>query len=214
MKTRRNYTFGEELANSITHGIGTLLAIAALVVMVVFAARYGDAWHVVSCSIFGATLIILYAASTLYHSVRNPRAKEILQVIDHCAIFLLIAGSYTPFMLVSLRGAWGWTIFSVIWALAIFGIAIQVKNLERWFFVSLALYVCMGWAAIIAIKPLIQTISNPGLYLLLSGGLAYTGGIVFYLWRRLPYHHAFWHTFVIAGSTCHVLAVLFYVIPA
>ena len=208
-----SYSAREELANSIIHGVGTVLAIAGLVFLVIFASTFGDAWHIVSCSIFGVTLILLYSASTLYHSVRNPRVKEVLQIVDHVAIFLLIAGTYTPFLLVSLRGPWGWTLFAVIWGLAILGIALQISSLQRWFFVSLALYVCMGWTALIAIKPLLSSVSGPGLVLLLLGGLSYTGGIVFYLWHRLPYHHALWHAFVLAGSACHFFAILFYVIP-
>ncbi|NMC63056.1 MAG: hemolysin III family protein [SAR324 cluster bacterium] len=212
-KRRASYSISEEVANSIIHGAGTLLSVAGLVIMIIFASRSDSAWPLVSCIIFGVSLIFLYSTSTLYHAIQNKSAKEILRVIDHCAIFILIAGSYTPFMLVSLQGAWGWWLFSIIWALAILGIAIQIKSLERWFFVSLALYVCMGWAALIAIKPLIEVVSVPGLYLLLTGGLAYTGGIVFYLWHKLPYHHAYWHGFVLAGSVCHFLAVFYYVIP-
>lgn len=208
------YTQGEEIANSITHGLGTLLAIAGLVVLVVFAAHSGTAWHVVSCSIFGAALILLYLASTLYHAIRHPPAKSIFRILDHVAILVLIAGTYTPFTLVSLRGAWGWTLFGIIWGLALLGIVLETTRLRRFRGWLIALYVVMGWAVVAATKPLLANVDQGGLWLLLAGGIAYTGGITFYLWRRLPYNHAIWHLFVLAGSTLHYFSVLFYVVPA
>ncbi|MBK9712279.1 MAG: hemolysin III family protein [Kouleothrix sp.] len=211
--SRRAYSLGEEIANSITHGVGVVLAIAGLAVLTAFASLFGTVWHIVSCSVFGATLILMYTASTVYHSVQHPRIKPVLRVIDHSSIFLLIAGTYTPFTLVNLRGAWGWALFGVIWAIALLGITLQVALLRRRTIVSVLLYSAMGWAIIVALKPLAGAVAPQGVLLLLLGGLAYTAGIVFYRWHRLPYHHAVWHLFVVAGSTLHFFAVLFYVIP-
>ncbi|KGO33676.1 MAG: PAQR family membrane homeostasis protein TrhA [Desulfoprunum sp.] len=207
------YSRGEEIANSITHGLGTVLSIGGLALLIAFASRYGNAWHIVSCSIFGTALILLYAASTLYHVVQRPAAKSVLRILDHAAILVLIAGTYTPFTLVSLRGPWGWTLFGVIWGLAVMGIIIEITRLRRFRAGLIALYVIMGWAVIAAIKPMLDSVSSGGLQLLLAGGLAYTGGVVFYLWKRLPYNHAIWHLFVLTGSIFHFLAILLYVIP-
>jgi len=208
-----NYSYREELANSITHGIGIVFAIGALVIMDVFAALFGDAWHIVSCTIFGATLIILYTASTLYHSIPIPKTKMLLRLIDHSAIFLLIAGTYTPFTLVNLRGPWGWSIFGTVWGIALLGVIFQVFLLRRWPLFSVGLYVGMGLIILVAIKPLGATLSPSGLKLLVAGGLAYIVGLIFYGWKRLPYSHAVWHLFVLAGSALHFFSVLFYVIP-
>lgn len=207
------YSIKEEIANSITHGVGLILAIAGLGVLIAFASRLGNAWHVVSCTIFATTLILQYTFSTLYHSIQLPRAKSVMRVLDHSAIFLLIAGTYTPFMLVNLRGAWGWTIFGVVWTLAFLGVLFQVSLLRRWQGISLALYIGMGWVVVVAIKPMLDAVATGGLILLLLGGLAYTSGVVFYLWESLRYNHAIWHGFVLAGSILHFFAVLFYVIP-
>jgi hemolysin III len=207
------YTIGEEIANSVTHGVGLLLSIAGLAVLIVFASRLGNAWHVVSCTIFATTLILQYTFSTLYHSIQIPRTKSMLRVLDHSAIFLLIAGTYTPFMLVNLRGPWGWSLFSIVWSLALLGVLFQVSLLRRWQGVSLALYIGMGWVVVFAIKPMLAAVAPGGLILLLLGGLAYTSGVIFYLWKGLRYHHAIWHGFVLAGSILHFFAVLFYVIP-
>jgi len=208
------YSPREELANGITHGVGILLSIGGLAVLAAFAARFGDAWHIASCSIFGATLIIMYTASTLYHSIPLPRVRTILRVIDHSAIFFLIAGTYTPFTLVNLRGPWGWSLFGIVWGIALLGVAFQVTLLRRWAMASVGLYIAMGWVVVVAIKPLLATMAPTGFALLLAGGLSYTLGIVFYVWRRLPYHHAVWHLFVLGGSTLHFFAILLYVIPA
>jgi hemolysin III len=207
------YTPREEVLNSITHGVGVVFAIGALVVMDVFAALFGDAWHIVSCSIYGATMIILYTASTLYHSIPLPKTKMLLRIIDHSAIFLLIAGTYTPFTLVSLRGPWGWSLFGAVWGIALLGIVFQVFLLRRWRSFSVGIYVGMGLIILVAIKPLIAALSTTGLQLLIAGGLAYILGLIFYSWNRLPYSHAVWHLFVLAGSALHFFAVLFYVIP-
>ena len=208
-----NYSLGEEIANSITHGIGIVLSIAALGTLTAFAGIYGNVWHIVSVSVYGATLILLYTASTLYHSVRHSRVKRILQLLDHSAIFLLIAGTYTPFTLVSLRGPWGWWLFGVIWGLALVGIVIQFTPMKRWRAVSIGLYVGMGWAILVAIKPMIVSVPVGGIVFLVLGGLAYTTGILFYGWEKMRYHHAVWHLFVLTGSVLHFFSVLFYVVP-
>jgi hemolysin III len=213
MTTLPRYSLREEIASSITHGIGIVLAIAGLAVMVAFAALHGDAWHVVSTSIFGATLVLCFTASTLYHSVQAERIKHILRALDHSAIFLLIAGTYTPFMLVNLRGPWGWSLFAVIWSLAVAGIVLRLALKGRLHGLVVAIYLAMGWAVVVAVQPMLERVAVGGLILLAAGGLAYTAGVVFYKWRRLPYNHAIWHGFVLAGSALHFFAVLFYVIP-
>jgi hemolysin III len=207
------YSLGEEIANSITHGIGVGLSIAALSVLVTFAGLFGDAWRVVSFSIYGTTLILLYLASTIYHSFQSPRRKRILQVLDHSAIFLLIAGTYTPFTLVNLRGGWGWALFGLIWGLALCGILLEVLFMNRFKFLSVAVYVGMGWLVIIAVRPLLSAVPVGGLIWLGVGGLTYTLGVIFYLWERLPFNHAVWHLFVLGGSACHFFCILFYVLP-
>jgi hemolysin III len=209
-----HYSFGEEIANAVTHGIGATLAVAGLAILTYFAGRNGDIWHVTSCAVFGGTLVLLYTVSTLYHSLPQPRAKTVMKLLDHSAIFLLIAGTYTPFTLVSLRGPWGWTLFGIVWGIALVGIGFESSLLRGWTIISLALYIAMGWTIAIAFKPLLDNVETGGLVLLLLGGLAYTLGSVFYIWRQLPYHHAIWHIFVLAGSVLHFFAVFFYVIPA
>ena len=208
-----NYSVGEEIAHAVTHGIGIPLSIAALAILVAFSVLYGDAWHVTSTAIYGSTLILLYTASTLYHGIPHAGAKKLLQRLDHVAIFLLIAGTYTPFTLVSLRGSWGWILFAMVWGIAILGIYIELwgsSKLRRW---SLALYLGMGWLVLIAIKPMLANVETGGLLLLLAGGLSYTLGAIFYAWERLSYNHAIWHIFVLAGSILHFFSVLFYVVP-
>lgn len=210
----QEYSIGEEIAHAVTHGVGIPLSIAGLVLLVTFSALYGDAWHVVSSAIYGSTLVLLYTASTLYHGIPHERVKPILQKLDHAAIFLLIAGTYTPFTLVTLNGsAWGWTLFGIVWTTAVVGIWIELgnnKKLQRW---SLLLYLLMGWVVVIAFKPLVGNLASGGLALLVSGGLAYTLGAAFYAWERLHWNHAIWHLFVLAGSVLHFMAVFFYVIP-
>jgi hemolysin III len=210
--TLPRYGHGEELANTIISGVGFVFAVAGSIVLVARAGNYGTVRHILSCSVYGTTLIFLYAASTLYHSIHVPRAKAILRAFDHSAIFLLIAGTYTPFALVNLRGAWGWSLFGVIWGLAALGIAFQAW-LRRWPIARAGLYVGMGWAVVVVVNPLFATVATGGLVLLLVGGLAYTLGLGFYAWRRLPYHHAIWHVFVLTGSSAHFFAILLYVIP-
>jgi len=202
------YTVGEEIANSITHGLGVALSIAGLSVLMVFAARYGNSLHVVTDAIFGATMILLFLASTLYHSLTRPNWKRIMKICDHAAIYILIAGTYTPFMLTCVGGGLGWTIFGLIWGMAICGVVLKCFFTGRYRALSTVLYVCMGWFCICAVKQMIATMPSTSLMLLIAGGIAYTGGVVFYVWKRLPYSHAIWHLFVLAGSALHYFAVL------
>jgi hemolysin III len=203
----------EELANGITHGIGLALSLVGLVILVTLSVLNGSAWHVAGCTTFGVTLVMLYAASTLYHSLRTPRFKRVLKILDHAAIYLLIAGTYTPFTLVNLRGFWGWTLFGLVWSMSAFGILWKLFHVDRFQIVSTILYLAMGWVAVIAIKPLLAAVPTAGILWLLAGGLFYTVGVLFFAWKRIPYNHAIWHVFVMAGSICHYFAVLFYVLP-
>lgn len=207
------YTLAEEIANAITHGVGVALAIVGLTLLVVFSVLRGDAWTITGCAIFGATLVFLYSASTLYHSIPHPAAKGILRIFDHSAIYLLIAGTYTPITLVTLRGPIGWSLLATVWSLAVLGVVLGFVVKRRKGLVTSILSVIMGWLAIAGIKPLLHAMETGGLVLILLGGIAYTGGIAFYGWRRLPYNHAVWHVFVLSGSTFHFFAVLLYVIP-
>jgi hemolysin III len=203
----------EEIANSFTHGIGLVLSLAGLAVLIFFAWTKGGTAHIIGCSIYGATLVLVYAASTLYHGVRNPRIKHIFKQFDHAAIYLVIAGTYTPFTLISLRGFWGWTLLVLVWSLSLFGIAIKLAFVNRYGRVTMALYLVIGWLAIIAAKPIITSIPQGCLYLIAAGGVAYMTGLIFYAWEKLPFSHTIWHVFVIVGSVCHYCAVLFYVLP-
>jgi hemolysin III len=211
--TTSRYSVAEEIANAISHGIGAVLSIAGLAILVAFATLYGDVWHIISSSIYGATLVILYTASTLYHAIWHPQAKQILRQFDHAAIFLLIAGTYTPFTLVNLRGEWGWTLFILVWSIAIAGLILEIATKQKFKKLSLGLYLGLGWLVVVAINPMLEHIASGGLILLLMGGLCYSLGVVFYVWKRLTFHHAIWHLFVLGGSICHFFAVLFYVIP-
>ena len=207
--TTARYSIGEEIANSLTHGVGWLLSIAGLAVLVTFAAITGGALRVASCAVFGSTLVLLYAASTLYHALPCQRAKHVFRVLDHSAIFVLIAGTYTPLALVAVGGPWGWSLFATVWALAVAGVLLNTLAHDRWRWLSITLYVTMGWLVVIAIRPLVAAVTTGVLWLIVAGGLAYTAGLVFYGCRRLPYGHAVWHVFVLAGSVLHFLAVLF-----
>ena len=203
----------QELWNAITHGLGTALSIAALSVMVTFAALRGSARHIVGASLFGAMLVLLYLMSTLYHALRPPRAKKVFRILDHSAIFLLIAGTYTPLCLGPLKGPWGWSLFGIVWGLAVMGIVFKATLFHHWAWLSTATYLLMGWIALIAIVPLMRTLSPAGLAWLFGGGLCYSGGVLFYRWESYRHHHALWHLCVLAGSACHVFCVLFHVIP-
>jgi len=211
--TIAGYSVKEEIAHSVTHGIGALLSVIGLVTLVFYSSMYGDGWHIVSSSIYGLTLITLYTSSTLYHAITIPDIKKFLQKLDHAAIFLLIAGTYTPFTLVNLRGGWGWTLFGIVWSIAIAGMIMELIVEQRYKRLSLGLYLGLGWIVMIAIGPMIANVETGGLILLLVGGLFYSLGVIFYVWKTLVYHHAVWHLFVLAGSASHFFAVFYYVIP-
>ena len=202
------YTLGEEIANGITHGIGTGLSIVGLTVLVVLAVLYGDSWRIVSFSIYGITLVLLYLASTLYHSLQTPRAKKLFQFFDHSAIYLLIAGTYTPFLLISVRGAWGWTLLILIWGLAFLGIGFKALYFDRFQRLSSMSYVFMGWLSVIIGRTMLSHIPQPALIWLAVGGVIYSVGIIFLAWRKIPYGHTIWHFFVLGGSICHYFAVV------
>jgi len=208
-KTYRELTTGEEIINAITHGIGSLLSIAALVVLIIIAGRQGDIWHLVSFSIYGSTLILLYLSSTLYHSFSNPKVKNLFARFDHISIFMLIAGTYTPILLTSMRGIWGWTLFGIIWGLAIVGAVIRSIYLHRFRKLMVAVYLLMGWMFVIAGKQIYLSLPSASITFLVLGGIAYSVGVVFYMWRRLPYAHGIWHLFVLAGSVLHFFAIYF-----
>jgi hemolysin III len=212
----RAQTLGEEIANSVTHGLGLVASISLAPALVIASVRTHDAWRVVGASIFAATLVTMYAASTMYHALHGrsvARGKAVFQRLDHAAIYLLIAGTYTPFLLVSLRGAWGWTLLSIVWTLAVLGVVLKsVFGAARLAALSTAVYVGMGWLAIVAVRPLLQHVAPSGLWWLVLGGVCYTGGVVFFVWERLRYSHALWHLCVLAGSVCHAWAVLGYVV--
>ena len=209
-----NYTIGEEIANAVTHGVATLLSIAGLCVLVAFAASYsGSALVVTAVAIFGASMVCLYTASTLYHAIPNIRAKKVLQVLDHAMIYILIAGSYTPFCLVTLKGWVGITLCCAVWAIAIAGVSLQKILLKRSDWINCLLYLVMGWLVVLAIDPLISALPEGGLWLLVLGGVAYSVGVIFYIWESLPYGHAVWHVFVFLGTVLQFFSVLLYVIP-
>lgn len=209
----RPYTLGEEVANSITHGLGTALSIAGLTLLVVLAALFGDGWRVGAAIVYGISLVVLYAASTLYHAVPFPRARHALKVLDHSSIYLLIAGTYTPFTLVTLRGAGGWWLFGIVWGLAAVGIALEAAWVYRPKWLSALVYLAMGWLVILRFEALSANLAPMGLRLLIAGGLTYTLGTAFYVLKQVRYTHAVWHLFVLGGSVCHFLAVALYVLP-
>jgi hemolysin III len=216
MNTQIKVTFYpplEEKLNVISHGIGFLLSIAALVLLVVYASMYGSVWHVVSYSIYGGSLILLYLASTLYHSTKKPKLRGRLQIFDHAAIYVLIAGTYTPFTLVTLNGTTGWIMFGITWAFALTGIILKIIFTGRFNLLSTIMYVFMGWIVVLAIKPLIQNLPFMGLMWLFAGGVFYTIGAVLYSIKSIKYNHAIFHIFVLAGSFCHFMAIFFYVLP-
>jgi hemolysin III len=209
-RSKRDYTVGEEIANSITHGVGVAFSLVALTLMVVYA--WGDSWKLGSGIVFGVSLTLLYAGSTLYHAIPFPKARHVFKIIDHSAIYLLIAGSYTPFTLVTMRGNGGWWMFAVVWTLAAIGISTEAFWAYRPRWLSAAVYLFMGWLAVFMIGPMRASLAPNGLWLLIAGGLCYTVGTVFYVYKKVPYFHMVWHLWVLAGSVCHFLAVLLYVI--
>jgi len=200
----------EDLVNSATHGVGLLLALGALPVLIVAASLYGNVWHIVSFSIYGATLVLMYGTSTIYHATRYVPRKRWLQVVDHSSVFLLIAGTYTPFTFVTLNGGWGWSLFGVVWGLSAVGIGLKTVLGDRFELISTLIYIALGWLCLVAIVPLVHNLPLGGLVWLFVGGVAYTAGTIFYLWERLPFNHAVWHLFVLTGSVCHFFAVLLF----
>lgn len=206
----RSQSLGEEIANSVTHGVGLLLALSVMPFLITAAVRRGDTANVVGASVFGATLVLLYLASTIYHALPQNRAKSIFQILDHAAIFLLIAGTYTPFTLGVLRGGWGWTLLALIWAMAIFGVVLKAVSGTKCRRLSMFLYLAMGWLVLIAVRPVLSSVPISGLVWIAAGGVAYTSGIAFFAAERMRYSHCIWHLFVLAGSVCHVFAVLWY----
>lgn len=208
-----SYSVNEEIASTASHALGIVLSVIALAVLVAFGAMHGDVWDIVSVSIYGASLFLMYTASALYHGIPNAGAKPYLRLLDHAAIYLLIAGTYTPFALISLRGPWGYALLAAVWAIAIAGIALELRHVRNRV-VAAVLYLGMGWIGIFAIKPLIANVEPAGLWLLLAGGLCYTLGVPFYLWKRLPFNHALWHVFVLAGSVFQFFSILLYVLPS
>ncbi|MCH5188211.1 MAG: hemolysin III family protein [Oscillospiraceae bacterium] len=212
-KRRGLYSIGEEIFSSVSHGIGALIGIAALVLMVVFAARAHNVYGVVSGSIYGATMILLFTMSTLYHAIQAPRAKKVFRVIDHCSIYLLIAGTYTPVMLCTLRQHGGWAMFGVVWGVSILGIVLNSINLEKFKLISLISYIVLGWAVVTMWSPMRAGLPMAGIWLLISGGLVYMVGVIFYCLKKIPYMHSIWHLFVLGGSVLHFLCILLYVMP-
>lgn len=198
----------EEFANTVTHGLGALLSAVGLVVLIVLAALQGDPWRIVAVSVYGASLVILYLASTLYHSFRRLRLKYLFEILDHAAIYLLIAGSYTPFMLISLRHSIGWVLLGTVWGLAFIGIALKPFLVHRLRRLSPVIYLAMGWLSIIAIPEMLANIPPVGIVLIAAGGVSYSVGVIFYAWQKLPFNHTVWHLFVLGGSICHYFAVL------
>lgn len=209
----RQQTYAEEIVNSITHGIGLVLSAAGWAVLLVFATLFGDQWHILSCGIYGGTLVFLYGASTLYHSARTPRMKRILRLVDHVAIFLLIAGTYTPFTMGLLRDGWSWTLLALVWGLAVAGLLFKLFSKHRFHWGATVLYLLMGWISVLFIQPMWMALPTGALLLIAAGGMAYTVGVIFYGWHSLPYSHAIWHVFVLVGSALHYFAVALYVLP-
>jgi len=211
--TAARYSSGEEIANALTHALGIVLSVIGFNYLLGAAGVSGSMRALASCAIYGVTLVVLYTTSTLYHSARSPERKRVLRTLDHLAIFLLIAGTYTPFVLIALPDGWSWSLFAVIWSLAVLGVIVELTALRRYRGAMVALYIAMGWVGLIAIKPLVAALQSTGLWLLFGGGASYTFGVLFYQWRSLPYHHAIWHLFVLGGSVLQFFSVLWYVVP-
>ncbi len=209
----RPFTLGEEIFHSITHGIGSGLSIAGLTLLVVLAALYGDVYQIVGFSVFGVSLVVLYLSSTLYHGLQHPKTKRIFKVFDHSSIYLLIAGSYTPFLLVALRGTAGWILLIVVWAIALLGITLKVLFIDRFQILSVISYLLMGWLCVFVFREMLISIPTAGIFWLAAGGVLYTVGVIFYAMQKIPYMHAIWHFFVLGGSICHYFAVLLFLAP-
>ncbi|MFC5652437.1 hemolysin III family protein [Paenibacillus solisilvae] len=213
MANTHTYSRREEVANAVTHGIGAVLSVAALVLLIVFAAIKSDASHVVSFTIYGTMMLLLYISSTLVHSFPEGKAKRVFEIMDHSCIYLFIAGTYTPILLHMVQGAAGWTLFGIVWGIAVCGVVFKAFFASKFLFTSTILYILMGWLIVFAWGPLSAHLAPHGLHLLIAGGLFYTVGTVFYMWRSFPYHHAVWHVFVLAGSVLHFFAILMFILP-
>lgn len=206
------YTAGEEIFNSVSHAVGSLLSAAALAILIIYAVINSDGFGIASAIVYGISLVLLYSMSTVYHIVSNPTAKKILRIFDHCSIFVLIAGTYTPYLLMPLRGTLGWVLFGLIWGAALFGIITNAISIEKFRKVSMICYICMGWAIVLTIKPIMQIVELPGIILLIAGGIVYTVGVIFYVLKKYRYMHSVWHLFVLAGSILHYFSILLYVL--
>lgn len=213
MANTHTYEPKEEIANAITHGIGALLSLAGLVLLIVFASIKGTAWHVVSFTVYGVSMLLLYSCSTLVHSFKEGKVKDLFEIFDHSSIYIYIAGTYTPFMLIAARGPLGWTLFGIVWGIAIVGVVFKAFFVKRFLFMSTIFYLIMGWLIVFAWGPLTAAVPAPGITLLVIGGILYSLGTIFYVWRGFPYHHAIWHLFVLAASIVHFLAILLYLLP-
>ncbi len=213
MDDTKHYSAAEEKINIASHTFGFVLSVIALVLLVVHASQHGNAWHIVSFSVFGISLVTLYAASTIYHSAKNPVIRNRLRIVDHATIYILIAGTYTPFTLITLGGFAGWTIFGVSWGMAVTGIVLKIFFTGKHDLISTLMYVFMGWIIVFAIEPLIHNLSADGLFWLVAGGIAYTVGAVLYSIKKIKFNHAIFHVFVLIGSACHFISVYFYVLP-
>lgn len=203
----------DEAANTLTHGIGLVCSVLGFIILLILAIVHGGTWQILGCAIYGATLVCLYSASTFYHGTSSPRAKRVLHIFDHCAIYLLIAGTYTPFLLVNLRGSWGWSLFAIIWSFAVLGILFKLWFADRFPVLSVSAYVAMGWLGVIAAHQVYTHVPLTGIVWIVLGGLAYSVGVIFYACRKIPYHHVIWHLLVMAGSACHYVAILYSVFP-
>ncbi|MGG0822778.1 hemolysin III family protein [Paenibacillus turicensis] len=213
MANTHTYEPKEEIANAITHGIGALLSLAGLVLLIVFASIKGTAWHVVSFTVYGVSMLLLYSCSTLVHSFKEGKVKDLFEIFDHSSIYIYIAGTYTPFMLIAARGPLGWTLFGIVWGIAIVGVVFKAFFVKRFLFMSTIFYLIMGWLIVFAWGPLTAAVPAPGITLLVIGGILYSLGTIFYVWRGFPYHHAIWHLFVLAASIVHFFAILLYLLP-
>ncbi|PSQ97308.1 MAG: hemolysin III [Bacteroidetes bacterium SW_9_63_38] len=210
---QKRQSYAEEMVNAMTHGVGLVLSVVGWIALLALSGMAGDGWDLAASAVYGGTLVFLYAVSTLYHSVRRPRTKHLLRVLDHVAIFLLIAGTYTPFTVVLMRDGWGWSVLALIWGFAIAGLLFKLFSKHRFHPAATSLYLIMGWVGVLFADPMSSALPAGALLLIAAGGLAYTAGVVFYGWHSLRYSHAIWHVFVMVGSLCHYIAVAMYVLP-
>jgi hemolysin III len=213
MATTHTFTRGEEIANAITHGVGAVLSIVGLTLLIVLSSLEGTPWHVISFTIYGVTMLLLYVSSTLVHSFPEGKAKDLFEIFDHSSIYLFIAGTYTPFLFIAVKGTTGWTLFGIVWGIALAGIVFKAFFVKKFLFISTILYVFMGWMIVFAWDSLTQNIAHQGIVLLVVGGVLYTIGAVFYVWRGFRFHHMIWHMFVLGGTVLHFLAIILYVLP-